>query len=536
MKNNGRLRRIAGAPLMAGICALALAACTQDYEMADAAGDANGEALPEGMYPLQIGSISVSAEGSGQPWGAEEPQTRVSENSDGSGSVFTDGDVIGVSLGENTTTYTYNGSTWTSTNPLYWKDTNKATVTAWYPVADEIDFTQQDQGLPYLLKATTSEASYENAVSLTFTHQLAKVRVVLTGTKASKVADVKIRSHQNASISQGTLSNSNSPAAYYPMFKTTYGNTTCWEANMIPGTLIANNSFQISKSDGTTSNVTLAGNVPITAGYMHTITITVKSSVVPDDAKEITGNIGDSGNYYINSTRTSAINITGGSPHIYLDEATVSVSSGNAISITGNASPTIHVVGENTLKNSKSNGNSYSNGGAGIYVADGSTVTITGNSRTDDVLTVQGACGGCGIGGYLSGLSTAHNSGNIVIKDVTISATGSYDSMDTCSPAIGAAGSGSCGTITIDNATVDAKGVYAASSSMSSSAIGAGINYYIYYNKGTYGTITIKNNSVVNVQRGNSYSDYIGSSGAIDNQATGATDATTISSTVNKLN
>ena len=60
--------------------AMGLAACTQD-ELAD------GTRLPEGQYPLEIAAVTLSVEGGeAQPWGA--PQTRVSENADGTGSVF----------------------------------------------------------------------------------------------------------------------------------------------------------------------------------------------------------------------------------------------------------------------------------------------------------------------------------------------------------------------------------------------------------------------------------------------------------------
>ena len=81
---------------------LLLAACTKD-ELAD------GDRLPEGQYPLEIAAVTLSVEGGeAQPWGA--PQTRVSENADGTGSVWEwDGsEMIGVQLGDKTTTYTLN--------------------------------------------------------------------------------------------------------------------------------------------------------------------------------------------------------------------------------------------------------------------------------------------------------------------------------------------------------------------------------------------------------------------------------------------
>lgn len=63
-------------------------------------------ALSEGEYPLQIGSVSLTAEVSELPW------TRVSENpTDGMSSEFQPGDAIGVSLNGETATYTYDGNT-----------------------------------------------------------------------------------------------------------------------------------------------------------------------------------------------------------------------------------------------------------------------------------------------------------------------------------------------------------------------------------------------------------------------------------------
>lgn len=46
-----------------------MTACTQD-ELAD------GDTLPEGLYPVEIASVSIGGESSVQPWGADAPQTR----------------------------------------------------------------------------------------------------------------------------------------------------------------------------------------------------------------------------------------------------------------------------------------------------------------------------------------------------------------------------------------------------------------------------------------------------------------------------
>ena len=101
-------------------------------------------------------------------------------------------------------------------------------------------------------------------------------------------------------------------------------------------------------------------------------------------------------------------------------------------------------------------------------------------------------------------------------------------------PGIGGAGCGSCGDVTINDATVYAYGVEA-TPHFTSSAIGSGISFRD--TRGTFGTITIQNGSEVYVQRGNSYSDYIGYSGQRGDSATGAVIATIdATSTVTKLN
>lgn len=255
------------------VALLMLAACSQD-ELAE-----QGDTLPEGMYPLQIGSITLSSD--------DRPLSRVSENTDGTGSVFKEGDSIGVSLNSETAIYTYIAGMWTSDTPLYWKDTQAAEVTAWYPVDDTIDFSRQDQnGLTYLLKGTSNgTADYSTATNLTFTHQLAKVRVTLTGAKADQVAAVNICGYPTATVREGYLASEIGSPTYYPMCEATYDDVTCWEANIAPGTLTAAGSFQLIKEDGSSVDVTIGNDVTIEAGKTHQITIDVDYS--PEYLKQV---------------------------------------------------------------------------------------------------------------------------------------------------------------------------------------------------------------------------------------------------------
>ena len=63
------------------LACLMLAACASD-ELTDG----TVQDLPEGKYPLQIAGVSITAGSNAEPWGADTPQTRVAEETDGKGS------------------------------------------------------------------------------------------------------------------------------------------------------------------------------------------------------------------------------------------------------------------------------------------------------------------------------------------------------------------------------------------------------------------------------------------------------------------
>ena len=489
--------------LFLALAAIALTACTQD-ELAE-----NSTALPEGEYPLQIGSVSLTAEVSEQPW------TRVSENpADGMSSVWQGDERIGVRIGDNEETGIYvvkvdaEGTVMEiiPEKAVYWKDNQPATVTAWYPVDEELNFTHQDNGLTYLLKAEEVEAGFDKPANLAFSHQLAKVRVKLTGDKAGEVQAVTVRSYEGTNNEQGTPNGRIGTDVYVPMLKATYGDETYWEANLLNGHLEADNTFRVSSDGKNFVQAKLTENVDITPGQVTTITISVNPAI-PEGTPEITdatGDINGTSAYVVRGNdRTTPINITGGSPTIYLDGATIAVGSGNAIKITNNATPTIYVVGE---------GNTISSGnGAGIYVEQGSTVTITGRSQGDK-LTVRGSNGSSGIGGYVIDMvyGTYANCGNINISNVSITSYGSSDLNGDISPGIGNAGHAACGTITIEKAIVHAFGI-SDSDFNTTSGIGCGYSYLVLPT--SIPTVIITNSNIYAHRGSDGYSDYIGWAG-----------------------
>ena len=474
------------------MAAILFTACTQD-ELAE-----QGTALPGGEYPLQIGSVSITAEASEEPW------TRVAENeTDGMGSHWTDGDKIGVRIGDNEETGIYiinvddaGNVTVEPETPVYWKSTQTAEVTAWYPAeASSVNLGfQHRNGLTYVLHGTGT-GNHQSPVTLGFTHQLAKVRVVTKGT--AQVRNISIRNVPTFyTIEEGKITGQDTYLSDIPMLRVEReGIDTYWEASVGPGAEIK--YFDLG-------GMNCALNTPVTtqAGALHTITWTVNNEgTTTIDLLNEDCIINDDGTYYFSGTASHAIRVTGGNPEIYLEDAQINVSDGNAIDITG-GNPTIHIKGNDNEVSSS--------GGAGIYVAENSTVTIQGNS-TEDALTCEGNNLNAGIGGYMIDNNTAYNCGNIVIDNVTLTArSGQTSNVGNYAAGIGAAANAKVGSISISNAIIYADGG-GDNSTMGAAAIGGGIDY-LNLSGQTEFDITISN-STIHATRGCSYASYIGAGG-----------------------
>lgn len=224
--------------LAAAALLLATAACTKD-ELAD------GDLLPEGQYPLEIARITLGVEGGeAQPWGA--PATRVSETADGTGSVFDTGDPFAVQIDDGTETATYtvqDDGTAISDAPLYWTNTTpNRTVSAWYPATDgTLDLGDQSQSLAYLLGGTGT-GDYESPVELTFTHQLAKVRITPTDDALGEVTSLQLYTYTQCTYEKGKVVQG-TDEGWIEMKKCEYTDNdvtiTCWEANVVPGYAIS---------------------------------------------------------------------------------------------------------------------------------------------------------------------------------------------------------------------------------------------------------------------------------------------------------
>ena len=455
-------------------------------------------ALPYGEYPLQISGVTLGVESGAEPWKAEGPQTRLAEKADGTGSAWQwDGtERIAVRLGEATALYTLNADrTLTSDQPLYWTSTDPAAVAAWYPADETVGLGDQTAGLAYVLQATVPEARYDQPVALAFAHRLAKVRVVVDGTQLGKVTRVEVYGHTSCTHTQGGNVAGSGTQGWIAMHRV---DDATYEAGVVPGPITPSNFIRLN---GHAVVSGLAG-IPATldAAGMYTIDLTAG-----DPLTEITAdncdNINDNGNYRVSGSFGQTITVTGGSPTIYLENANISVGSGNAINVTSGA-PTIRIIGNNSVTTR----NIVTNLAAGIYVAHGSTITISGNNMEEDVLRITGGCDGAAIGGYCTGYGQHTNCGDITVSNVTVYAEVSNNYQSAYAPGIGSTGS-TCGTITITNAIVHARGF--GDMYDSAPAIGA-------YESVPEIVIT---DSEIHAYRGSyngtSYADYIGRGGSM---------------------
>ncbi len=178
-----------------------LTACSSD--------EPQGNQLPDGKYPLQV-SATVGA-----------PQSRsVGKDSwTGDGTEFfavrigSDGGVAKYVI----TDATGKAEAAPGTTPLYWDNTDKATVSAWLPYdpQTDMDISDQSAGLARFdyLAATAEGQSYLAPVSLQFKHKMAKVRCILKPGKGITEADlsaatVKFAGYTLATFSEGTLTGS----------------------------------------------------------------------------------------------------------------------------------------------------------------------------------------------------------------------------------------------------------------------------------------------------------------------------------------
>ena len=201
------------------------------------------------------------------------------------------------------------------------------------------------------------------------------------------------------------------------------------------------------------------------------------------------------GKYKLTGTLKSDYGIkVGAGATVMLDGVTVSPTTGTS----GVAAAGIHCEGDATIilnngtTNTVSGGENGSDHFPGIYVAEGSTLTIRGGGT----LTATGQNSSAGIGNGNAYQYGCHDAGNILIESGTITANGGVGA-----PGIGGTGDHSCGSITIKGGTITANG----------GAYGAGIGGKCGDINITSGTITANAGQSINGEYTSHASAAIGS-------------------------
>lgn len=205
-------------------------------------------------------------------------QSRVSETADAT--VWTDGDIVilNVTQGGNTTPaygIIKNGELTDISPKLFWDASGIATITAYFSNIEDkennpknsVKFADQSSGLAYVLRASETVKN-GSTVNLTFTHQLAKVRVVVTGNKASEVDAVSVYNYSSCSVDDTGAVTGSTPG-YIKMRQ----NENVFEANVVPATEIPENFI----SFGDDFEVAVSGITSLEAGKVYTITIDATS-------------------------------------------------------------------------------------------------------------------------------------------------------------------------------------------------------------------------------------------------------------------
>lgn len=368
--------------------------------------------------------------------------------------------------------------------PFYWVNEQETkNVKAWYPYKGEDAFPTEitvsenqstKEGFEGSDALEASRELTENDCELEFSHRVAKVTINLKGesTALDGLSDVTV-------VGVTGVDGGNSVTPYQPDAA-----VHTYQVLLAPQTLAAGKTALTLTKDNFTYAWIPDKDYKLEENYSYTFELTVAANnpqitltgctisgwelgtsyeenvPIPDNRVKVYVNlaelteeyvINDDECYVFSGSGSYGIKVTGGIPDINLEDAQISVASGNAIDIQG-GNPTIHVRGENTIGTGSSD-----NYAAGIYVAQGSSVTIEG-SGTSDVLRVTGGEDGAAIGGYSTDVNSHNPCGDITINNVTLYAYASSSYMFNPPIGIGSTGTAACGKIEITDAIVHAWG------------------------------------------------------------------------------
>lgn len=465
-----RLKIVQTACVLASL--LMLAACTQDQ-----LADSDVQNLPGGKYPLTFTATQDEVVAS--------PQTRVSEN-DGKSSKWDGNETIGVQIGGSTETGTYTldaSGNATAQNPVYWINTQPATVNAWFPTDKTVDLSDQSGGPKYVLKGSGT-GSYNSAPTLKFTHQLAKFRVMLKDDKKNlSNAKVFFYGYPTCGNNQGTAT-----AQGDKTYIATQKVGDYYTAMLAPDNKTSDKFVKI-EVNGLTYYYNPSIQLEKGKVYTYTVNGVDPYRVTDKDGNSVDNLDGIDKDITISGADVPGIKITG--------NCTVTM---NGASISASGKPGISVIGKDvtlTLKVQGQDNSIQSTDSAGISVSGEASVTIKGNTMApaDSKLTVNAGGNTPGIGAVDGTICK-----NIEIKYITLDVTGGGDAAAIGTNIKKNSSTTNCNNITIKNSVVTAKGGNGAA------AIGTGVGYGGNGSFGsTVGSITIEASTIHAILKPYSY-------------------------------
>lgn len=218
------------------------------------------EALPEGKYPMEF-ALSIA------------PQSRVSTTDDAMGCQWSDGDEITITVTQNgqkqtaTATLDADGNITACTPTLYWTSTAAADVKAIYHNISSAKYASQTEGLAYAMKATAT-AQFGQRILLNMEHQLAQVRLKISGYKPDGYGLAKFRGYIDYTLDDedGFTTNVNSGRGYITMYYDAESGS--YVANVALGR-ITNDGLSLFKFDNGSEDV-YEYDYDIQAGQVYT--------------------------------------------------------------------------------------------------------------------------------------------------------------------------------------------------------------------------------------------------------------------------
>lgn len=485
-----------------------LASCDEGVETDIAT--QRGMPLPQGKYPLRFTAIKEG----------NAVQTRVTESDDDPKSTLwtANRDKIGVSIGTDGAAGQYiitatDGSSMTGVQPVYWQNTNLATIYGWYPATTDglpkatdssIDLSDQSSGyLKFDFMKAESEQQYQydsKDISLPFKHQMAKMNITLRSTDNLNLDDatVAIYGYTTCTFDKGNVTPGTSKD--YLTACCTNASNSVYRAMVAPidANSLIQNFIKVTLNDGKSYYYKNPGR-DLKANMLYSYTVDVKKGYLsPGDAaamNDIKGTVTIKGD-----------GLETNNPITITDDATVTLKDVNIkVTTTGNVYTTVIRVKQGkklTLKVEGKDNRLEAVSGGGIVLEDGASIVVEGDGIDQSELVVKAGknteteyynkwikASTVGIGA-----ACGATCGNIEIKNLTLEVSGA-DADGGSGAAIGTSGtlnkgSTACGNITITDAYVTA------TSGTEAAAIGTGFSYV----NGTIeqvGDITISGSTIV---------------------------------------